>query len=403
MEETKKCPFCGKEILAIAKKCKYCGKWMEEEYASKKQVPCPVCGEIIDSDTTICPHCKEDVSLQLKENAMPSAAIVVDKTKTEPDVPCGKPYKNPVFLGILVILAAFIVIRLLLSSCCYDDASETYSIFGIYLIPIYTNIVLDLMVVAACVLFMYIKKVKFSFGSLKSFLFDLWKCLKYWLSSLLRKLGSKQSQYVLTALLVLAIVVVGITIMERNRIKQKERKELAIKKRLAEVADYEENAVKFKKDASIISIMSDIILKDYHDNWVSAIYDNNAVDINGNKRSCGDFQKAVDWRIEYYSDLGCMDRLDSIESDMSDAFLKMDNLKRIPKKYSTLKESFETIRGKASEAVELCKSPTGNVTEFSATINELLTELTNAIDQTDIYIDSQDTDARVYVSTCLGY
>lgn len=29
MAETKRCPYCGKEILAVAKKCKYCGKWLD--------------------------------------------------------------------------------------------------------------------------------------------------------------------------------------------------------------------------------------------------------------------------------------------------------------------------------------------------------------------------------------
>lgn len=28
-QETKNCPYCGKEILAVAKKCKHCGKWLE--------------------------------------------------------------------------------------------------------------------------------------------------------------------------------------------------------------------------------------------------------------------------------------------------------------------------------------------------------------------------------------
>ncbi len=27
-QETKRCPFCGQEILAVAKKCKYCRQWL---------------------------------------------------------------------------------------------------------------------------------------------------------------------------------------------------------------------------------------------------------------------------------------------------------------------------------------------------------------------------------------
>lgn len=29
MEETKKCPYCGQEILSVAKKCRYCGNWID--------------------------------------------------------------------------------------------------------------------------------------------------------------------------------------------------------------------------------------------------------------------------------------------------------------------------------------------------------------------------------------
>ncbi len=47
MEETKKCPHCGGEILAVAKKCKHCGEWIENEKATQvstqQEVPIPAC------------------------------------------------------------------------------------------------------------------------------------------------------------------------------------------------------------------------------------------------------------------------------------------------------------------------------------------------------------------------
>ena len=30
MAETKRCPYCGEEIMAVAKKCKHCGEWLDE-------------------------------------------------------------------------------------------------------------------------------------------------------------------------------------------------------------------------------------------------------------------------------------------------------------------------------------------------------------------------------------
>ena len=65
-KETKNCPYCGEEILAIAKKCKHCGEWLDQQPA-KEFISCPACGEQVEKGTVICPHCQEPLGNKDKE------------------------------------------------------------------------------------------------------------------------------------------------------------------------------------------------------------------------------------------------------------------------------------------------------------------------------------------------
>jgi hypothetical protein len=66
-QKTKRCPYCGEEILAVAKKCKHCGEWLEPKEITKEQKPCPICGEQVDVDASVCPHCKEPIVSEIEE------------------------------------------------------------------------------------------------------------------------------------------------------------------------------------------------------------------------------------------------------------------------------------------------------------------------------------------------
>lgn len=87
MEETKRCPYCGEEILAVARKCKHCGEWLNESktfrFADETDNPpsntlyCRNCKAEISPEAKSCPQCGKEDPMMMKTRNLSGIEIVL--------------------------------------------------------------------------------------------------------------------------------------------------------------------------------------------------------------------------------------------------------------------------------------------------------------------------------------
>ena len=128
-KETKKCPYCGEEILAVATKCKHCRKWLPKDEEPKEapheevqpeQTPVePEVTPLSETQELPKPEPQESPTVTSSENVQEEAPTETSQVKVE------QPREKKSKRGYLVYAAIGVV--LLLGAIWFLTSSQSYS------------------------------------------------------------------------------------------------------------------------------------------------------------------------------------------------------------------------------------------------------------------------------------
>lgn len=109
-QETKRCPYCGEEILAVAKKCKHCGEWLEKETIRPERI------DKKDTEQNSNRSSKDDNDPTVVENQFPKI-----ETKS----------KMASIILVIALLLAVVSFKWIVRSCVEDNATKNHKEYNI--------------------------------------------------------------------------------------------------------------------------------------------------------------------------------------------------------------------------------------------------------------------------------
>lgn len=198
--------------------------------------------------------------------------------------------------------------------------------------------------------------------------------------------SSKKKKTIIGGIL-LAVVLIVIGLLTYNYISSENAKNAAQAKAEKQKKEYVAAAKNFREAASYIHENGKKILEDYAKNGRTAIYEGYAINASGNKQRCTDFNKGVNWRIEYYE--STIDKMYNKTQALSQLLIKMSELPT-PKGMENVQRHLNKVNAKACEVILLCLHPEGNYDTFTGRSFTLTSELSEAINKTDVYFDKKD-------------
>ena len=346
--ETKQCPYCGGEIMAQAKKCRHCGKWLTNDANKEPQT----LDEKYEVDGHAVPHpISRDVN-----HTMQSRRMIV----------------------MMGGFAAIALIALLIWHFAGDSLFESVNkyIWRMKLdcgVSRYTmaNIISYIIILLICLLPGY---------------FALRYVIQRWFTTEAEKLCNlnmqdtslanhfKWGKNAFTAISVFLIVAIagGLAWYWYETVKEEQQKELERKEN--SLATFNKGLDNIKYNAYCIVYIGEYILDDIAQNWNDAIWNKKAVNEDGKKVYCKDFNTAVLYRYTYFLKHDWYSTLDNLYEKISKTKKEIEACDYKPANADESLTNIKTIVSDMADIIEKCKQPSGNLSQFSNSKEDMISE-----------------------------